>query len=97
MRTASLCGPTHVVTSSLLGTNGHLVFSAADLEAACSQVVRQQAVVDDEARLVNALLAKFPSRRQQVAEWTRVTGKCRRAFEHRLAACGLLKTTISRA
>jgi hypothetical protein len=73
-----------------LGTNGRLHFSAADLEAASSQVVRQQEVFDDEARIVNDLLTRFSSRRKQIAEWTRVTGKCRRTFEHRLGAMGLL-------
>jgi hypothetical protein len=65
-----------------------LVFTAADLGTATPGVVEQVSVLERETRLVKDLLARFSTRREQVAEWTRETGKCRRTFERRLADCG---------
>jgi len=41
-----------------------------------------------EVAIINDLLARFKTRGEQVAEWTRLTGKCRRTFEirHRQAS-----------
>ncbi len=78
------------MTSPLLGTNAALVFTAADLDSGNSQVVDQQTVYDGEMRIVSDLLSRFSSRREQAAEWTRRTGKSRRTFQKRMAACGRL-------
>lgn len=65
-----------------------LVFTAADLETATPGAVEQVSVLEREIRLVKDILARFSTRREQVAEWSRETGKCRRTFERRLADCG---------
>jgi hypothetical protein len=65
-----------------------LVFTAADLGTATPGVVEQMSIHERETRLVKDLLARFSTRREQLAEWTRETGKCRRTFERRLANCG---------
>lgn len=68
----------------LLGTNGPFVFTAAEMADVQSQTVRSQTVHEREGRIIKDLLARFKSRREQIAEWRRLTGKCRRTFEHRL-------------
>jgi hypothetical protein len=65
-----------------------LVFTAADLASATPYVAEQESNHERETRLVKDLLARFPTRREQVAEWTRATGTCRRTFERRMADCG---------
>lgn len=65
-----------------------LVFTAADLASATPNVAEQESEHERETRLVKDLLARFSTRREQVAEWSRETGKCRRTFERRLANCG---------
>jgi hypothetical protein len=72
----------------LLGTTLSLVFTAADLASSMPNVAEQESEHEPETRLVKDLLARFSTRREQVAEWSRETGKCRRTFERRLANCG---------
>jgi len=67
-----------------LGTN-RVVFTAKDLELATPSVERRKANLDFEYDIVRELLTRFSTRREQIAEWQRQTGKCRRTFEHRIA------------
>ncbi|HEX3998253.1 MAG TPA: hypothetical protein VHX65_06880 [Pirellulales bacterium] len=72
------------MSAPLLGTNGSLGFTAGDYEPVTAPVAKHRADHTAETLLIKDLLARFKSRREQVGEWMRLTGKCRRTFEHRL-------------
>ena len=67
-----------------LGTNRVVTFTPDDLDKATGHIMRQHRKLSGDRQLVAELIQKFPTRKEQIAEWKRLTGKCRRTFEHRM-------------
>jgi hypothetical protein len=68
-----------------------LSFTAKELESETPAVAEQGSQVEREGQLAADLVARFKTRREQAAEWTRLTGKSRKTLLRRLSTAGLLK------
>ena len=66
-----------------------LSFTAKELASETPAVAEQSSQVEREGQLVADLVARFKTRREQAAEWTRLTGKSRKTLLRRLSAVGL--------
>jgi hypothetical protein len=68
----------------LFVTNRLIEIFPEEIKRNTGYVARQAQGRFRECDLVRRLIEGYPTRREQISEWTRLTGKCRRTFELRL-------------
>ena len=65
-------------------SNAVIEISAGEVAQNTGSLVRKVRQKQRDCEIVRRLIGSFETRKEQIAEWRRLTGKCRRTFEHRL-------------